>query len=56
MLQASQVLTDLETARFDREDKLEPQVEMMTSNAYYCKFFDKWGGGVDNCKCCLSKI
>ncbi|XP_076082151.1 uncharacterized protein LOC143052885 isoform X5 [Mytilus galloprovincialis] len=35
MLQASQVLTDLETARFDREDKLEPQVEMMTSNAYY---------------------
>ncbi|XP_071141114.1 myosin-10-like [Mytilus edulis] len=35
MLQASQVLTDLETARFDRDDKLEPQVEMMTSNAYY---------------------
>ncbi|XP_063437059.1 golgin subfamily A member 4-like isoform X10 [Mytilus trossulus] len=35
MLQASQVLTELETARFDRDDKLEPQVEMMTSNAYY---------------------
>lgn len=35
MLQASQILTDLETARFDREDKLEPQVEKMTFNAYY---------------------
>ena len=35
MLQASQILTDLETARFDGEEKVEPQVEKMTFNAYY---------------------
>ena len=38
MLQASQILTDLETARFDRDEKLEPQVEKMTSNVFYCKY------------------
>ena len=37
MLQASQILTDLETSRFDREDKMVPQVERMTQNAYYRK-------------------
>jgi hypothetical protein len=38
MLQASQILTDLETARFDGEENVEPQVEKMTFNAYYCKY------------------